>query len=75
MTMTMTDEQVCRVKKSLLKRAVEVENVSELKQQIEKMKCCENCKYRHKLKEMEILGLDREPCNVCNNHDKWEIYG
>lgn len=46
-----------------------------LKAQIEKMKCCENCKHRRKLREMEILGLDKEPCNVCNKHDKWEIYG
>lgn len=71
----MTNEQISRVKKSLLKCAIEVENVLELKQQIEKMKCCENCKYRQKLKEMEILGLDREPCNICNKRDKWEIYG
>lgn len=49
-----------------------------LKAQIEKMKCCDNCKHRLKVLEMEVLDLDkdelREPCNVCNNHDKWEIY-
>lgn len=70
----MTNEQVHKVKKSLLKCAIEVETVLELKQQIEKMKCCENCKHRLKLREMEIFGLDKEPCIACNNHDKWEIY-
>lgn len=50
------------------------ERIEELEWQVEKMKCCENCKYRLKLQEIEILGLDREPCNVCNKHDKWEIY-
>lgn len=44
---------------------------------INKMKCCDNCKHRLKVLEMEILDLDkdelREPCNVCNNYDKWEI--
>lgn len=48
-----------------------------LKAQIEKMKCCDNCKHRLKVLEMEVLDLDkdelREPCNVCNNYDKWEI--
>lgn len=55
---------------------IEAEN-RELKNSIEKMKNCDNCKYRLKFLEMEILELDkdesREPCNVCNNLDKWEI--
>ena len=63
----MTNEQLCKIKKSLLKCAVEVETILELKQQVEKMKCCENCKYRPKLQEMKILDLDREPCNICKN--------
>lgn len=49
------------------------ERIEELEQQVEKMKCCDNCKHRRKLREMEILGLDKEPCNVCNKHDKWEF--
>ena len=48
-----------------------------LKAQIERMKNCDNCKHRLKVLEMEVLDLDkdelREPCNVCNNYDKWEI--
>ena len=44
---------------------------------IRKMKCCENCNHRQKVLEMEVLDLDkdelREPCNVCNNYDKWEF--
>ncbi len=65
-------------KKSLLKCAIEVESVLELKQQIEKMKNCENCRHRQKFREGEILVLDKdefkEPCNVCHKHDKWEMY-
>lgn len=74
----MTNEQVNRIKKSLLKCAIEVDSILELKQQIEKMKCCENCKHRQKFREAEIFVLDKdelkEPCNVCHNHDKWEMY-
>lgn len=48
-----------------------------LKAQIGKMKNCDNCKHRLKVQEMETLDLDkdelREPCNVCNDLDKWEI--
>lgn len=51
--------------------------IKTLKAQIEKMKNCENCKHRLKVLEMEVLDLNkdelREPCNVCNNYDKWEI--
>ena len=62
-----------RYKEFVLKKEIKA-----LKAQIEKMKCCDNCKHRLKVLEMEVLDLDkdelREPCNVCNNHDKWEIY-
>lgn len=48
-----------------------------LKAQIERMKICDNCKHRLKLLEMEVLDLDKddlkEPCNTCNNLDKWEF--
>lgn len=51
--------------------------IKTLKAQIEKMKNCENCKHRLKVLEMEVLDLNkdelREPCNGCNNYDKWEI--
>ncbi len=44
---------------------------------IRKMRICDNCKHRLKILEMEILDKSkdelREPCNVCNNYDKWEI--
>ena len=44
---------------------------------IRKMKCCDRCKHWLKGLEMEILDKSkdelREPCNVCNNYDKWEI--
>lgn len=61
-----------RYKEFVLKKEIKA-----LKAQIEKMKCCDNCKHCLKVLEMEVLDLDkdelREPCNVCNNHDKWEI--
>lgn len=69
--MTLGDQE--RNKEFELKKEIKA-----LKAQIEKMKCCDNCKHRLKVLEMEVLDLDknelREPCNVCNNHDKWEIY-
>lgn len=43
----------------------------------EKMKCCDNCKHRLKVLEMEVLDLQkdelREPCNICDGYDKWEL--
>ena len=69
--MTLGDQE--RNKEFELKKEIKA-----LKAQIEKMKCCDNSKHRLKVLEMEVLDLDkdelREPCNVCNNHDKWEIY-
>lgn len=51
--------------------------IEELEQQVEKMKCCDNCKHYLKALEMEILDLDkdelREPCNVCKDYNKWEL--
>lgn len=53
------------------------ERIEELEQQVEKMKCCENCKHRLNVSEMEVLDFDkdelREPCNVCENYNKWEL--
>ena len=53
------------------------ERIEELEQQVEKMKCCDNCKHRLKVLEMEVLDLDkdelREPCNVCEDYNKWEL--
>ncbi len=67
--MTLGDQE--RYKKFELKKEIKA-----LKAQIEKMKCCDNCKHRLKVLEMEVLDLDkdelREPCNSCN-YDKWEI--
>ncbi len=68
--MTLGDQE--RYKEFVLKK-----EIKDLKAQIEKMKCCDNCKHRLKVLEMKVLDFDkdelREPCNVCNNHDKWEI--
>lgn len=68
--MTLGDPE--RYKEFMLKKEIKA-----LKAQIEKMKCCDNCKHCLIVLEMEVLDLDkdeqREPCNVCNNYDKWEI--
>lgn len=41
------------------------------------MKNCDNCKHCLKALEMEVLDLDkdelREPCNVCEAYNKWEL--
>lgn len=46
---------------------------NQLKDQIEKMKCCENCK--HKISEIdrcELLMYTMNAC-LCKNKDKWEL--
>ena len=84
----MTDEEFARNNKVLLNLIKDKERLEKEKcellgiiQQkdkiIRKMRSCDNCKHRLKVLEMEVLDLDkdelREPCNVCNNLDKWEI--
>ena len=53
------------------------ERIEEFEQQVEKMKCCNICKHYLKALEMEVLDLDkdelREPCNVCEDYNKWEL--
>lgn len=41
----------------------------ELKKQIEKMKCCENCKHD----VWHYIINDSCPCDECNNNSKWEL--
>lgn len=43
-----------------------LDRIEELEEQIEKMKCCENCKYN------SYWGNELH-CNECNKMDKWEI--
>lgn len=55
------------------------ERIAELEEQIEKMRCCENCKYNsywgnelhcnYGLKE----ALQEDKLVECNKMDKWEI--
>lgn len=45
------------------------DKISELEQQIEKMKRCVMCKYHTSLGYCRI----RQKGGVCENHDKWEI--
>lgn len=52
--------------------------IEELEQQIEKMKCCQNCKNEGDYKEPYRYGTGW--CNICTRHkvakgnfDKWEI--
>lgn len=42
----------------------------ELKQQIEKMKCCNNCKFDN-LEPPEVIS--NGVCENCINHSKWEL--
>lgn len=47
----------------------------QLRQQIEKMRCCENCK--HFIKNFESTIFTTLSCEVknCNDKDKWELAG
>lgn len=49
------------------------EENNQLKQQIEKMKCCENCK--HFIKDFESTIFTTLSCEVknCNDNDEWEL--
>ena len=42
---------------------------AELKEQIEKMKCCYKCKYSNTSSFLYRL----EPCNECYSYSKWEL--
>ena len=54
----------------ICKRLEEAEKENaELKQQVDKMKCCENCK--HDVLHYIINSFC--PCDVCNDNDKWEL--
>ena len=45
------------------------EKIKQLKQQIEKMKNCNNCKYNESTKKQNLCS-----CNYCcNNCSKWEM--
>lgn len=58
----------------LLKREAEIEA---LKNTIEQMKNCDNCKHSWKIAYLEIFDYDssllQEPCRTCYDYDKWEI--
>ena len=75
-----------RIEKSFWKRITQLQNdkgnlvdeVKSLKAQIEKMKCCQNCKNEGDYKEPYRYGTGW--CNICKRHkvakgnfDKWEI--
>ena len=47
--------------------------VADLEKQIEKMKCCENCKHKKsEVDRCELLMYTMNAC-LCKNKDKWEI--
>ena len=49
------------------------DKIRELEQQIEKMKCCENCKHKkNEVDRCELLMYTMNAC-LCKNFDKWEI--
>lgn len=46
----------------------------ELKAQIEKMKCCENCKYKYIQDNADLgEGTRTDPCLSCRSHNMWEF--
>lgn len=56
----------------LLEREAEIEA---LKNTIEKMKNCDNCKHKMIIRMADILEdeIEKDPCKSCNDLDKWEI--
>ena len=71
-------DELAKQNRNLTKEKCELLGIIQRKDEaIRKMKHCENCKHRLKALEMVVMDLDkdelREPCNVCNNYDKWEI--
>ena len=47
--------------------------IKELEKQIEKMKCCENCKHKKsEVDRCELLVYTMNDC-LCKNKDKWEL--
>ena len=46
----------------------QTEQINRLEQQIEKMKCCENCKFRECNKSSQY-----QTCWYCKNKDKWQL--
>ena len=53
-------EELCKQIKTISTAA---KRISELEAQIEKMRCCGNCKGRHTQKQ----------CSDCHNYSKWEL--
>ncbi len=49
---------------------LEQEN-EQLEQQIEKMKCCRNCKYWNV--PDDVFNTPCEKCDVCKDFNKWEL--
>ena len=49
---------------------VYIKRIEELEAQIEKMKCCYNCKFDN-LEPPEVIG--NGICEHCKNHSKWEL--
>lgn len=51
------------------------ETTQELKAQIEKMKCCENCSHRHYWGNELCCNLDYDKEDECNHNNKkyWEF--
>ena len=53
-------------------KELEQENLR-LKAQIEKMKCCDNCKHKKgEVDRCELLMYSLNAC-LCKNKDKWEL--
>lgn len=48
-----------------------LEENEQLKAQIEKMKCCRNCKYWNV--PDDVFNTPCEKCDVCKDFNKWEL--
>lgn len=62
-------EELEELKELIKKHSCESCKIEELKTQIEKMKCCCNCKHDYENSKGNISDI----CYICNNKNKWEL--
>lgn len=74
--MSTDDELLSAVKVTLIEKANLEKRVKELEEQIEKMKCCGNCKHCYSWEDFYIninCSLPNTDIDLGNKCDKWEM--
>ena len=66
----MQDEKTCYID-GLIAGAKAMQENEQLKSQLEKMKCCRNCKYWNV--PDDLFNTPCKECEICENCNKWEL--